>query len=109
MITTHRILITILLVCIVKFSISQTTILLFLEDFNSPTNSFLLNKGAVGNNSGNNKWIINDEYDGQGVKPNTTSQNLTYSGTITSAPYSTYAHIHDSALATPLNNNYNNN
>ena len=108
MITPHRILITILLVCIVKFSISQTTILLFLEDFNSPTNSFLLNKGAVGNNIGNNKWIINDEYDGQGVKPNTTSQNITYSGTITSAPYSTYAHIHDSALATPLNNNYNN-
>ena len=41
---------------------SQSTVQLFIEDFNGPNLNFQLNSGAVGLNSGNNKWIINNPF-----------------------------------------------
>ena len=88
---------------------SQTTVQLFLEDFNSFNTSFTLNSGNLGADSGPNKWIINSEYDGMGIRPNTTSQDSTYGGTISFAPFSGYAHIHDSVIVSSVSNaNYDN-
>ena len=88
---------------------SQTTVQLFLEDFNSFNTSFTLNSGNLGADSGPNKWIINSEYDGMGIRPNTTSQDSTYGGTISFAPFSGYAHIHDSVMVSSVSNaNYDN-
>ena len=72
---------------------TQTTVQLFIEDFNNFNTTFSLNSGSIGLDNGPNKWTINSEYDGMGVKPNTTSQDSTYGGTISFAPYSGYAHI----------------
>ena len=83
---------------------SQSTVQLFIEDFNGPNLNFQLNSGAVGLNSGNNKWIINNSYDGMGVKPNTTSQDSTYGGQISFAPYSSYLHIYDSLISPSVSN-----
>ena len=83
---------------------SQSTVQLFIEDFNGPNLNFQLNSGAVGLNSGNNKWIINNSYDGMGVKPNTTSQDSTYGGQISFAPYSSYLHIYDSLISPGVSN-----
>lgn len=87
----------------------QSTVQLFLEDFNGPNLYFQLNSGGLGQESGNNKWVINNAYDGFGVKPNTTSQDSTYGGQISQAPYSSYLHVHDSTLAPSIANcNFNN-
>ena len=87
----------------------QSTVQLFLEDFNGPNLYFQLNSGGLGQESGNNKWVINNAYDGFGVKPNTTSQDSTYGGQISQAPYSSYLHVHDSILAPSIANcNFNN-
>ncbi len=82
----------------------QSTVQLFLEDFNGPNLYFQLNSGGVGSDSGNNKWVINNSYDGMGVKPNTTSQDSTYGGQISFAPYSSYLHIYDSTLSPAISN-----
>ena len=88
---------------------AQSIIQLFVEDFNNNPNTFTLNSGSVGANIGENKWIINSEYNGQGIRPNTTSQDSTYGGTISAAPYSSYAHIYDSSISSSISNcNYDN-
>ncbi len=103
---------TILLLILIVQSVAfkgQTTVQLFIEDFNSFSNTFVLNSGSVGVDNGMNQWIINNEFDGLGIRPNTTSQDSTYGGTISFAPYSSYAHIYDSALVTTISNcNYDN-
>ncbi|MBP9880968.1 MAG: hypothetical protein KBF44_12720, partial [Chitinophagales bacterium] len=72
------------------------TFQLFTEDFNVPSGSFTLNTaGPGGVATGTNKWIINDSYTGGFGYPNTTSQELTETGTIGGAPFSTYMHIYD--------------
>lgn len=79
---------------------SAQQIQLFSEDFETSTSLFTTNADTVGPDSttfGNNKWIINDEYNGQSVYPTTTRQDTTVSGTINNAPFSDYLHIHDSA------------
>ena len=83
---------------------SQTTVQLFLEDFNGPNLNFQLNTGSVGLYNGNNKWVINNSYDGMGVKPNTTSQDSTYGGQISFAPYSPYLHVYDSLISPGVSN-----
>ena len=103
--------VTICLIFTVFFSdlLAQSAVQLFTEDFNTPTTSFSLNSTGFGSNIGSNQWIINNEYDGMGIKPNTTSQDSTYGGTIFLAPNSSYAHIHDSLISSSVSNcNYDN-
>ena len=89
---------------------TQSVVQLFVEDFNQPTISWLLNDSVSGPNIGTNNWIINDQYDGFGITPNTPDQSNTFGGTISNAPFSGYAHIHDSVIYnTASNANYNNN
>ncbi|HNV98359.1 MAG TPA: hypothetical protein PKL06_03245, partial [Chitinophagales bacterium] len=69
---------------------------MFTEDFNTGGGSFTLNTpGPGGAPLGTNKWIINDSYTGGFGYPNTTTQDLTESGTIGGAPMSPYLHIYD--------------
>jgi hypothetical protein len=86
---------------------AQQTILLFTETFENYNGSFVLNTTGTGNNTGDNIWIINNQYDGQGVYPNTTRQDSVTSGTITNAPFSTYLHIHNQPSGI-VNNNFSN-
>jgi hypothetical protein len=69
---------------------------LFTEDFETGGLSFTLNSGGPTPNSGNNQWIVNNQYNGSSTFPNTTNQNTTAGGTIGSAPTSNYLHIHSS-------------
>lgn len=79
---------------------AQST-LIYSEDFENGPGSFTLNSSEdISTNSGRNKWIINNLYNGQPLYPNTTTQNNTSGGLINFAPQSNYLHIHDSvALA----------
>jgi gliding motility-associated-like protein len=78
-------------------SAAQTT-LIFSENFEGSTNQVNLNiNGAVGNNIGNNTWIVNNLYNGAGILPNTISQDSTFGGVIFS-PNGNYLHIHDSVI-----------
>ena len=83
---------------------AQNVVQLFTEDFNQPSLNWTLNDTVFGTNSGNNKWIINSEYNGNGLAPNTPSQFSTFGGTISNAPYSGYAHIHDSVKSGLVSN-----
>ena len=60
---------------------AQNVVQLFVEDFNSTTFSWSLNDTSFGINSGNNKWVINSNYNGNGLTPNTLPQTSTYGGT----------------------------
>ena len=87
---------TTILCFLAAFSLEAQTFQLFTEDFNVPSGSFTLNTaGPGGVATGTNKWIINDSYTGGFGYPNTTSQELTETGTIGGAPFSTYMHIYD--------------
>ncbi len=91
-----------------KYTSAQITIQLYQEDFNSPSNSFVLNSGGPASNTGNNKWIVNNQYNGNGIYPNTPDQNQVAGGTISQAPTSNYLHIHDANSAPGTSNaNYN--
>lgn len=81
---------------IMSATLAGQTFQLFTEDFNVPTGSFILNTpGPGGAAVGTNKWVINNSYTGGFGYPNTTTQDLTESGTIGGAPTSTYLHIYD--------------
>jgi len=90
-------------------------ILLLAEDFELTSNTFAFDTGTTGPwiTSGPNRWIINNEYDGGGIYPNTTRQDSASAGiiigTINRAPFSRYLHIHDeAAVASGVSNaNYN--
>lgn len=87
---------------------SQNT-LITSEDFEGSAYNTTLNDTGIGGNSGPNKWIINNIYNGGGVYPNTISQDSTYGGFIT-FPNGNYMHIHDSVAASGTgvaNANYN--
>lgn len=77
------------------FLLFSQSIQLFTEDFQIGGSTFTLNGSGPGTNSGSNKWIINNNYNGAPTYPNTMPQDSTYSGTIGFAPYSQYLHIHD--------------
>jgi len=82
---------------------------LLAEDFEGATPTVILNDSGPGASIGHNRWIINNEYNGLGVYPNTISQDSTISGTIGGAPFSKYLHIHDTLAASTqgvLNCNY---
>lgn len=74
---------------------AQQQILLLTENFESSNNTFELDSPGIGTNTGNNRWIINNEYNGAPLYVNTPPQDSIVSGTITNAPNSTYLHIHD--------------
>ena len=78
---------------------------LFTEDFQTGGASFTLNSGGPAAPSGNNTWIINNNYTGLPTYPNTMREDSTYGGTIGFAPYSNYLHIHDAASGI-TNGNY---
>jgi gliding motility-associated-like protein len=74
---------------------AQQQILLLTESFETGAPGFDLTSGGVGTNTGNNAWIINDEYTGAPLYPLTPPQDSVVSGTINGAPRSKYLHIHD--------------
>ncbi|MFC2111174.1 gliding motility-associated C-terminal domain-containing protein [Bacteroidota bacterium] len=88
------------------FQISaQQTFIIYNENFETGGNSITLNTNGVGTPTGTNQWIINNQYSGNSTYPNTTNQNLTYSGTISNANGG-YLHIHNTSA--PVSNcNYN--
>ncbi len=83
------------------FAFSQNTLIKSI-DFESTDVNIIVNSDSLGTHSGNNKWIINAQYSGGGVMPNTISQDSTYGGLIT-FPNGTYLHIHDSSTAATSN------
>lgn len=83
----------------------QTVIQLFSENFNAASNQFLLNTNALGGPLGANEWIVNNDYTGQPVYPNTPNQDSIVAGQITGAPFSRYLHIHNK-LAVQKNANW---
>ncbi len=91
----------IILLFVFSFSIFSSCLLkaqsiqLFTEDFQAGGSSFTLNGAGPGSDIGSNQWMVNNQYTGLPTYPNTIRQDSTYSGTIGSAPYSTYLHIHD--------------
>ncbi|MCF8298389.1 MAG: gliding motility-associated C-terminal domain-containing protein [Saprospiraceae bacterium] len=88
------------------FQISaQQTFIIYNENFSTGGSSITLNTSGVGTPSGTNQWIVNSQYLGNSTYPNTTSQNFTYSGTI-SNPDDKYMHIYNTSAAV-ANCNYN--
>ena len=87
---------------------AQQQIILLTEDFEHPDSVFVSDTAGPGTQIGNNKWITNNEFDGQGTYPTTTPQDSVYfgNGTIYGAPHSTYLHIYNSA-SNPLIANAN--
>lgn len=87
----------------------QQQILLITETFETPgSNPVNVDSGGVGSNTGNNAWIINNQYNGQPTYINTPSQDSVVSGTINQAPFSNYLHIHDQSAAPGIaNSNWN--
>lgn len=69
---------------------------IFTEDFEL-TNGFTINSGGPSAPTGNNNWVVSNNYIGAPTYPNTMSEDSTYSGNITGAPHSRYLHIHDNA------------
>ena len=87
----------VMLICISGISTYAQQFILFTENFESGFSLFSLNSGGPSTGTGSNKWIINNSYTGTPVYDNTLSQDSTVSGTIGSAPNSSYLHIHDEA------------
>ncbi len=89
-------------------SVAQQTIQLYQEDFNAGLPNIFLNTGGPSSNSGPNQWIINNNYNGGGLYPNTPDETQVVSGTIAGAPFSNYLHIYDTQnVGTCSNANYN--
>ncbi len=68
---------------------------LFNEDFENGGITFSMNTSSVGTNTGTNLWTVNNHYTGTPIYPNTMSEDSTYSGNISFAPYSKYLHVYD--------------
>lgn len=80
-------------------------VLIYAEDFENGPGKFTLNSPELVNNKGTNTWIINNQYDGKSLYPNTLEQNNTSGGLINFAPRSNYLHIHDTlAVAQGVSN-----
>ena len=75
--------------------LSAQQILLYTETFeNNPNLSFDVT--GIDTSIGNNDWVINNQYNGQSIYPNTPPQDSTINGdSIYLAPHSHYLHIHD--------------
>src|SRR5665213_314700 len=106
MIKTKLLLITLILCLFSALSFGQS-IQLFDENFETGGPTFTINGTGVGSNTGNNLWTVNNNYVGMPFYPNTISEDSTYSGTISYAPYGHYLHIFDTTNTTVSNSNYN--
>ncbi len=84
------------------FGYSQNAILIFNEDFETGNYPFVADS-SFGNPLGINSWMVNNEYNGNGIYPNTTSQTNTVSGTIGN-PGGYYLHISDTTQITNVAN-----
>ena len=85
---------------------SQQTIQFLSVNFNSSSSAyFTLNDTIFDSIPDKNQWIINSEFDGQGVY-RCYFPDSTYSGTISSAPYSSYLHIYDTSTLPITNANF---
>ena len=84
------------------FSWTQNSILIFNEDFETGNYSFMADS-SFGLPQGINSWVVNNEYNGNGIYPNTTSQTNTISGTIGN-PGGYYLHISDTTQITNVSN-----
>ena len=84
------------------FSWTQNSILIFNEDFETGNYSFMADS-SFGLPQGINSWVVNNEYNGNGIYPNTTSQTNTVSGTIGN-PGGYYLHISDTTQITNVSN-----
>jgi len=85
---------------------AQNGILIFNEDFETGNYPFVADS-SFGFPQGINSWIVNNEYNGNGIYPNTTVQTNTFSGTIGN-PGGNYLHIVDTTqLSIVSNTNYN--
>lgn len=94
------------LVILLLSSVFQAqNIQLFAEDFNSGSGAtFTLNRDTNFPNTGDNQWIINNQFSGVPLYGNTIAQDsIAGGGTISGAPFSRYLHIHDTKAA--LSNN----
>ncbi len=91
---------TLLLIMLFGSVAAQQQVLLFADSFIVGSPSITFDQGGIGLNTGNNDWVINNEYNGQGVYPNTPSEDSVLGGLgqIRGAPYSNYLHIHDLTL-----------
>jgi gliding motility-associated-like protein len=85
---------------------NSQTVQLFYEDFQTGGTTFLLNGTGIGTNTGTNEWIVDSNYFGGGIYPNTVNENNAIGGTISYAPYGYYLHIFDGTSGY-LNDNYN--
>ena len=87
---------TLLISFFIPFGQQAQTFQLYTEDFNGPVTTFSLNTpGPGGVPTGSNKWVVNNSYTGGFGYPNTTTEDMTVSGTIGGAPTSSYLHIYD--------------
>ena len=80
---------------LIQLSHAQTQLLF--ENFETPDTLFALNTGGPASNTGNNVWIVTNNYAGGGIYPNTINEDSTFGGSISYAPYSYYLHIMDVA------------
>lgn len=90
------------------YCFSQNT-LISSEDFEGVNYITTINDTGMASNSGANKWVINNQYSGGSLYPNTIVQDSTFGGLIT-FPNGNYLHIHDSVAANNSgvsNANYN--
>ena len=86
---------------------AQQQVLLFTEGFDNGPTAFVFETNAIGLNHGNNDWIINNQFSGAPLYPNTLNEDSVLSGTINNAPISNYLHIHDIAAPASADANWN--
>ena len=89
-----------LLVFLFSGASAQQQILLLADTFSTTiTGDIVFDAPGNGGNFGNNDWIINSNYNGQGIYPNTPGEDSVLGGLgqIHGAPYSAYLHIYDVA------------
>jgi gliding motility-associated-like protein len=84
----------------------QSKTLIYVQDFDQEPVTMQLN-ASIGLTFGTNQWVVNDEYDGASVYPNTPSQLITI-GSIGNigTPNSNYLHIHDLTTNATKNTNF---
>jgi len=80
-----------------EVALAQNT-LIASEDFEGISYITTINDTGLASNTGSNKWIINNQYNGGAIYPNTISQDSTFGGLIT-FPNGNYLHIHDSVAS----------
>ena len=96
------------LFCLIANDIAAKTFSqLYFTDFNSGFGEFDLNNMDLSFGDENTTWIVNDQYDGGNIYPETPEQLLSDKGKITDAPKSLYLHTFNKNEPDYANANYN--